>query len=69
MATVNGARLMRLPGYGLDVGCRADLVVIAAPSVQEAYRTQPPRIAVIHDGRVVAEHGRVVDDGTVSGPS
>jgi cytosine deaminase len=60
MATVNGARLMRLPDYGLAVGRRADLVVVAAPSVQEAYRTQPPRIAVVHDGRVVAEHGRVV---------
>jgi cytosine deaminase len=59
MATVNGARLMRLPGYGLAVGCRADLVIVAAPSVQEAYRTQPPRLAVIHDGRVVAENGRV----------
>jgi cytosine deaminase len=61
MATVNGARLMRLRDYGLAVGCRADLVVIAAPSVQEAYRTQPPRVAVIHDGRLVAEHGRIIE--------
>lgn len=60
MATVNGARLMRLPDYGIEVGHRADLVVVAAPSVQEAYRTQPPRVAVIHDGRLVAEHGRIV---------
>jgi hypothetical protein len=30
------------------------------PSVQEAYRTQPPRLAVIHDGRLVAERGRIV---------
>jgi cytosine deaminase len=60
MATVNGARLMRLPDYGLEVGCRADLVVVEAPSVQEAYRTQPPRRLVVHDGRVVAERGRIV---------
>ena len=60
MATINGARLMRRSDYGLAVGCRADLVVVAAPSVQEAYRTQPPRLAVIHDGRVVAENGRIV---------
>lgn len=46
MATVNGARLMRLEDYGPEVGRRADLVVVAAPSVQEAYRTQPPRLAV-----------------------
>lgn len=61
MATVNGARLMRLPGYGLAEGARADLVVLGAPSVGEAYRTQPPRLAVLHAGRVVARHGRVVE--------
>ena len=60
MATVNGARIMRRPDYGLEVGAPADLVVVDAPSVQEAYRTQPPRLAVIHDGRVVARNGRVV---------
>jgi cytosine deaminase len=60
MATVNGARLMRLPDYGLAVGCRADLVIVAAPSVHEAYRTQPPRLAVVHAGRVVAERGHVL---------
>ena len=60
MATVNGARLMRLESYGLEVGGRADLVVVDAPSVQEAYRTQPPRLAVIHDGRLVAERGRII---------
>jgi cytosine deaminase len=60
MATVNGARLMRLPDYGLAVGCRADLVIVAAPSVHEAYRTQPPRLAVVHAGRVVAEQGHVL---------
>jgi len=60
MATVNGAHLMRLPDYGLEVGCRADLVVLDAPSVHEAYRLQAPRVAVIHDGRVVARGGRIV---------
>ena len=62
MATVNGARLMRLESYGLALGGRADLVVVDAPSVQEAYRTQPPRLAVIHDGRLVAERGVIVRD-------
>ena len=54
---------MRLGDYGLAVGRRADLVVVAAQSVQEAYRTQPPRLAVVHDGRVVAEGGDVVAEG------
>jgi cytosine deaminase len=60
MATVNGARLMRVPDYGLEVGRPAELVVIAASSIQEAYRTQPPRLAVIHEGRLVAREGRLV---------
>ena len=60
MATVHGARLMRRPDYGLEVGCRADLVVIDAPSVHEAYRTQPARLAVVHGGRVVARRGSIV---------
>jgi cytosine/creatinine deaminase len=60
MATVNGARLMRLSDYGLEVGRRADVVVLDAPSVHEAYRLQAPRLAVIHDGRVVARGGRIV---------
>jgi len=63
MATINGARIMRRADYGLDVGCRADLVVVDAPSVQEAYRTQPARRAVVHDGRVVARDGRVAGNG------
>ena len=60
MATVNGARIMRRTDHGLEVGAPADLVVVEASSVQEAYRTQPPRLAVVHDGRVVARNGRVV---------
>jgi len=61
MGTVNGARIMRRSDYGLEVGRRADLVVVDAPSVHEAYRTQPSRLAVVHDGRVVARNGRIVD--------
>jgi len=60
MATVNGARLMRVSDYGIEVGRRADLVVIDAPSVQEAYRLHAARPAVIHDGRIVARDGRVL---------
>ncbi len=61
MATVNGARIMRRPNHSVEMGRRADLIVVAAPSVQEAYRTQAPRLAVVHDGRVVARDGRIVD--------
>jgi cytosine deaminase len=60
MATVNGARLMGRSGHAVEIGQPADLVVLAAPSVQEAYRTQARRRAVVHDGRVVARDGQVV---------
>ena len=63
MATVNGARIMRRPEHAIAVGAPAELVVVAAPSVQEAYRTQPPRLAVVHEGRVVARNGHVVEAG------
>jgi cytosine deaminase len=52
---------MRVPDYGIDVGRRADLVVIDAPSVQEAYRLHAARVAVIHDGRIVARDGRLLE--------
>src|SRR5262245_55509922 len=54
MVTDNAARAARLDGYGIAPGDRADLVVIDAPSVHEALRTQPPRRHVIKDGREIA---------------
>jgi cytosine deaminase len=55
MVTVNAARAMRLDGYGLAPGDRADLVVIDAPTVREALRLIPPRRLVFHGGRLMAE--------------
>ena len=46
MITVNAAQAARLDDYGIAPGCRADLVVIDAPSVHEALRLQPPRLHV-----------------------
>jgi cytosine deaminase len=53
--TVNAARTLALDGYGLDVGCRADAVLLDAYSVSEALRTHPARLAVIRGGSVVAQ--------------
>jgi cytosine/adenosine deaminase-related metal-dependent hydrolase len=66
MATINGARIMGMPDRGLEVCARADLVVVAASSVHEAYRAQPPRLAVVHDGRVVP--GTVASWRPAAGP-
>ena len=55
MPTVNGARALRLEGYGLKPGDRADVVVLEAKNATEAIRFQSPRRWVIKNGRVVAE--------------
>ena len=55
MVTVNPARALRREGYGTDVGDRADLVVVGAPTVVEALRLLPPRRAVLFGGRMMAE--------------
>jgi cytosine/creatinine deaminase len=52
--TINGARTLGLDDYGLELGCRADAVLLDARSVTDALRTHPARLAVIRGGRVVA---------------
>jgi cytosine deaminase len=55
MPTVNAARALRLEGYGLKPGDRADIVLLDAKDAAEAIRFQPPRRWVVKKGRVVAE--------------
>ncbi|HID90551.1 TPA: cytosine deaminase [Candidatus Bathyarchaeota archaeon] len=56
MATVNAAKAIgAIDDYGIEVGKRADIVVIDAESVQEALRVRPSRLYVIRNGRIVAE--------------
>lgn len=55
MITYNGAKAMRLENYGVEVGSRADLALIEAPSVREALRLIPARKAVFFGGKLVAE--------------
>jgi len=52
--TVNSARTMGLDGYGLSVGCKADLVVLQAADVVEALRLKPTRLLVVRGGRVIS---------------
>ncbi|WP_373414490.1 amidohydrolase family protein [Ensifer aridi] len=52
--TVNSARTMGLEGYGLGIGCKADLVVLQAADVTEALRLKPNRLFVIKAGKVIA---------------
>ena len=53
--TTNAARVMQLDGYGLAVGCNADMVVLQAHDAIEAIRLRARRLAVIRRGRVIAE--------------
>jgi cytosine deaminase len=53
--TVNPARIMGLEGYGLDIGCNGDLVVLQAADPIEAIRLKPTRLFVVRRGRVIAE--------------
>jgi cytosine deaminase len=52
--TVNPARILGLEGYGLEVGCRADFVLLQARSPVEALRLRAQRLLVVRGGRVLA---------------
>ncbi len=52
--TVNSAKTMGLEGYGLAVGCKADLIVLQAFDVIEALRLKPTRLCVIKAGKVIS---------------
>lgn len=54
--THNAAKALRLDGYGLEPGCRADLNVLAAPTWQHVLRLQQPPAAVIRGGKVLARN-------------
>ena len=52
--TTTPARILGLDGYGVEAGCRADLVVLQSADPIEAIRLRATRLAVIRRGRVVA---------------
>ena len=52
--TVNAAKVLGLPDYGIEPGHPADLVLLQAGSPQEAIRLRAARLVVVRRGRVVA---------------
>ncbi len=54
MPTTNSAKILKIDDYGIKEGNTANLNIIKAPSVQEAFRTQPDR-TVVRKGKVIAE--------------
>lgn len=57
-----GADVMRLEGYGLRVGDRADLTLLAGETLAHAVVEVAPRPLVVKGGRVTARQGRAVVD-------
>ena len=53
--TSEPAAVMGLEGYGLEPGCRADLVVLEAGDPVEAIRLKAGRLFVLRAGRTVAQ--------------
>lgn len=64
VVTAGGARALRLEGYGLEPGCRADFVALPAAHVPEAVVGVPKPRRVFKGGRLVAAGGKVIRDGT-----
>ena len=54
--TFNAARALRLPDYGLEPGCKADLNVLAASTLREVLRLQQPPRWVVRGGKVLAHN-------------
>jgi cytosine/creatinine deaminase len=52
--TSNAAAVMGLPGYGLAVGNKADLLLLQARSPAEAIRLRAQRLLVVRAGAVVS---------------
>lgn len=53
--TVNAAKVMHLPGYGIDKGCDASFVLLQAREVTEAIRLHATRLKVWRQGRLLAQ--------------
>jgi cytosine deaminase len=52
--TTGPATILNLDGYGLEVGCKADMVLLQATDTIEAIRLRATRLAVIKGGKVIA---------------
>ncbi|MBF0680704.1 MAG: amidohydrolase family protein [Devosia sp.] len=54
LVTKGPAKIMHLEGYGVDVGCKADMVLLQAKDTIDALRLKPTRLAVIKGGKVIS---------------
>jgi cytosine/adenosine deaminase-related metal-dependent hydrolase len=57
VCTFGGAQVMALEDYGLDVGCKADLVLLEGETLTDVVVSRPQRKLVIKNGQIVARDG------------
>ena len=62
LATFGGAQAMGAAEYGLEPGCRADLVLVAGETAAEAVCAHAQRRMVMTGGRIVATDGKCLLD-------
>lgn len=60
VVTVAGAKALRLEGYGLEVGAKADFVALQAEHVPHAVVSVPKGRKVYKAGKLVAQDGAVI---------
>ncbi|HCK76258.1 MAG TPA: cytosine deaminase [Gammaproteobacteria bacterium] len=65
--TINPAQTLQLQGYGLEVGCNADMVVLQAKDPTEAIRLRAARLFVIRRGSVVSRTSPIVSEVSFMG--
>ncbi len=59
VCTYQGAKVMGIENYGLDIGCAADFVILPGETVCEAIVERPADRTVVKRGRIVARHGEL----------
>ena len=65
VVTTQGAKVMEIAGYGVGVGCNADLLLVPAESVADAIVSRPSHRRVIKRGKIVARDGVSILQGTL----
>ncbi|MGR3373639.1 amidohydrolase family protein [Pseudooceanicola nanhaiensis] len=60
ICTYGGAAIIGDEGYGLEIGCRADCVLVEGETLAEAVVTRAPRKLVLKGGDVTARDGKCV---------
>lgn len=58
MITTDANKIMNLDGYGLEEGCKANLLVIDAANIREAMALAPNRPYVIREGKIIVKNER-----------